>query len=303
MLHKSFQKIPAMIHFKLIFLLGILSVFFGCKTAHMPVSARPNIIYVLADDLGYGDIASFNKNSKIKTPNIDRLAAEGMRFMDAHTSSSVCTPTRYGILTGRYNWRSTLKNGVLTGKSKALIPRTRSTVASILKKQGYQTAFIGKWHLGWDWALKDSTEFGGEGWDATDFDQIDFSKPITNSPNELGFDYAYGHSGSLDMAPYVYVENGKVTALPDTMTVNTGKYSWWREGPTAKDFIHEEVTPHFFEKGITYVQEQAKTKQPFFLYLALPSPHTPILPAPEWHGKSGLNPYGDFVMMIDDYFG
>ena len=193
----------------------------------------PNIIYVLADDLGYGDISAFNPEGKIQTKNLDRLAAEGMRFTDAHTSSSVCTPTRYSILTGRYNWRSTLKQSVLTGKSKALIPSSRTTVASLLKKRGYHTAFIGKWHLGWDWAEKETGANTGAGWDLKDFDNIDFSKPVKNTPNDLGFDYAYGHSGSLDMAPYVYVENGMATAIPDTTTANRNKYSWWREGPTA----------------------------------------------------------------------
>ena len=263
----------------------------------------PNIIYILADDLGYGDISAFNLKGKIKTPNIDQLAKEGMMFTDAHTSSSVCTPTRYGILTGRYNWRSTLKKGVLTGKSKALIPNSRTTIASMLKKQGYKTAFIGKWHLGWDWAMKNKEDNSGEGWDAKDFDNIDFSKPIKNGPKDLGFDYSYGHSGSLDMAPYVYVENGKPTAIPKNVTENKGKYSWWRKGPTSPDFIHEEVTPHFFNKAIHYIKENTNNKKPFFLYLALPSPHTPILPTKEWQEKSGLNPYGDFVMMIDDYVG
>jgi arylsulfatase A len=126
---------------------------------------------------------------------------------------------------------------------------------------------------------------------------------VTNTPNDLGFDYAYGHSGSLDMAPYVYVENGKITSIPDTSTINTGKYSWWREGPTGADFVHEQVTPHFFNKSREYIQERAGSGIPFFLYLALPSPHTPILPLETWQGKSGLNPYGDFVMMIDDYVG
>ncbi|UOY04940.1 arylsulfatase [Muricauda sp. SCSIO 64092] len=260
----------------------------------------PNIVYVLADDLGYGDISALNENGKIKTPNIDQMASEGMRFTDAHTSSSVCTPTRYGILTGRYNWRSKLKKGVLGGTSKALIPTSRSTVASVLKKNGYHTAFIGKWHLGWDWGLKKTEEFGG-GWD--EFDKIDYSKPVTNTPNDLGFDYAYGHCGSLDMAPYVYVENGLATQIPGTVTVNTGKYSWWRKGPTSNDFIHEDVTPNFFRRGIQYIREQANRDEPFFLYLPLPSPHTPILPTEQWQGKSGLNPYGDFVMMVDDYMG
>lgn len=274
----------------------------GCSDNNR-IQENPNIIYVLADDMGYGDVYAYNKDSKIKTPNLDLLASEGIRFTDAHTSSSVCTPTRYGILTGRYNWRSKLKNGVLTGKSKALIPTSRSTVASILQENGYYTAFIGKWHLGWDWTLKKSEDFGGEGWDAKDFSSIDFSKPITNSPNDLGFHYAYGHSGSLDMAPYVYVENSLATEVPDSITMNTGKYSWWREGPTSKDFIHEQVTPNFFKRAIALINQQAGKESPFFLYLALPSPHTPILPTGEWQGKSNLNPYGDFVMMIDNYMG
>lgn len=273
------------------------------KEKEIKTNDAPNIIYILTDDLGYGDISAFNPEGEIKTPNIDKLAKEGMMFTDAHTSSSVCTPTRYGILTGRYNWRSTLKSGVLTGKSKALIPNSKTTIASMLKKQGYKTAFIGKWHLGWDWALKNKEDKTGEGWDAKDFDNIDFSKPIENGPKDLGFDFSYGHSGSLDMAPYVYVENGKPTEIPKKVTQNAGKYSWWRKGPTSSDFDHEDVTPHFFRKAIHFIADNSKKKKPFFLYLALPSPHTPILPTKEWQEKSELNPYGDFVMMIDDYVG
>lgn len=273
------------------------------NTIENNVEQKPNIIFVLADDLGYGDIAAFNPNCKIKTPHLDQLAEEGMLFTDAHTSSAVCTPTRYGIMTGRYNWRSSLKEGVLIGASKALIPKNRTTVASILKQGGYHTAFIGKWHLGWDWALKNPDLEPTTGWQDTTFTNIDYTKPVKNTPNDLGFDYAYGHSGSLDMAPYVYVENGMATEIPDSTTVNTGKYSWWRKGPTSKDFVHEDVTPNFFKRGIQYVKEQANKKSPFFLYLALPSPHTPILPTKEWQDKSGLNPYADFMMMIDDYMG
>ena len=264
---------------------------------------RPNIILILADDLGYGDISIYDKSNLIKTPHLDQIAREGILFTDAHSPSSVCTPTRYGILTGRYSWRSRLKSGVLTGKSKALIPSSRSTIASILKSNGYHTAFVGKWHLGWDWALINQKDETGEGWNEEDFVNIDFTKPVKNTPNDLGFDYSYGHSGSLDMAPYVYVENGIITQVPDTTTVNTGKYSWWRKGPTARDFIHEEVTPNFFRKGIDYIKEQAQSLQPFFLYLPLPSPHTPIIPTEEWKGRSGLNPYADFMLMIDSYIG
>ncbi|UNY97452.1 arylsulfatase [Zhouia spongiae] len=263
----------------------------------------PNIIYVLADDLGYGDLQAFNPNGKILTPHLDQLASEGMMFTDAHTSSAVCTPTRYGILTGRYNWRSPLKSGVLTGTSEALIPNNRATVASLLKKKGYTTAYIGKWHLGWNWARKDSLKGLGPGWNDTDYDNIDFTASVSNSPNDLGFDYAYGHSGSLDMAPYVYVENEQVTAQPDRVTVDTSKYGWWRKGPTGADFHHDDVTPNFFRKTFKYIRQQAKKEQPFFLYLPLPSPHTPVLPTKEWQGKSGMNPYADFMMMIDDYMG
>ncbi|MFD1614633.1 sulfatase family protein [Gelatiniphilus marinus] len=289
-------------HALLILLLMLLNIS-SCLESEKKEELKPNIIYVLADDLGYGDISSYNENGQIKTPHIDQLANEGITFTDAHTASAVCTPTRYSILTGRYNWRSTLKSSVLTGKSKALIPNSRTTVASMLKKQGYHTAFIGKWHLGWDWALKDEKNFGGSGWDANDFDNIDFTKPITNGPNDLGFTYAYGHSGSLDMAPYVYVENGRATLVPDSITENTGKYTWWRKGPTSKDFIHDDVTPNLFRKSFEFITEKAKDDNPFFLYLALPSPHTPILPTKEWLGKSHINPYADFMMLIDAYMG
>lgn len=249
----------------------------------------PNIIYILADDLGYGDLSAFNENSKIQTPHLDTLALQGMRFTDAHTSSAVCTPTRYGILTGRYNWRTRLKRGVLSGKSDALIPTERSTVASLLKSANYHTAFIGKWHLGWNWSKNGK--------------DIDFSEPVTNSPNDLGFDYAFGHCGSLDMPPYVYVENGISTAIPTEITENTDPYEFWRKGLTAPDFRHDDVTPNFFNRSIKYIEDQSKKEKPFFLYLPLPSPHTPVLPLEEWQGKSELNPYADFVIMIDHYVG
>lgn len=275
-----------------LFVLPIIGlVLSACSvTSEEKANKKPNIIYVLADDLGYGDVAAFNPESKIETPHLDNMAAEGMTFTDAHTSSSVCTPTRYGLLTGRYNWRSKLKKGVLGGESPALIKEDRETVASMLKKSGYTTAYIGKWHLGWNWAKNDDQS-------------IDFSKPVTKSPNSNGFDYAYGHCGSLDMAPYVYVENGMPTAIPVETTENLDYQGFWRKGLTSPDFVHEDVTPNFFRHAFEYINQQAKTDNPFFLYLPLPSPHTPILPTEEWQGKSGLNPYGDFVMMIDGFMG
>ena len=281
-------------------ILSILLIFSYCENA---TERPPNIIYILADDLGYGDIGAFNSEGKIKTPQLDLMAQQGMVFTDAHTTSSVCTPTRYGILTGRYNWRSPLKKGVLSGTSSGLIPKDRTTVASFLKSQGYQTAFIGKWHLGWNWALKDSSFINSNIKNDEIFEKIDFTKNISHGPNDLGFDYAYGHCGSLDMPPYVYVENGKITAPVEKVTVREGDYHWWRSGPTAADFDHERVSPHFFDKAEAFISRMYKQEKPFFLYLPLPSPHTPILPTAEWKGKSGLNPYADFVMQIDHRVG
>lgn len=281
---------------KVFIILSFLSCFLTATA-----QSKPNIIYILTDDLGYGDVSSFNENSKIKTPNIDKLAAEGMKFTDAHTSSSVCTPTRYGILTGRYNWRSRLKEGVLSGIAKTLIPNSRTTVASMLQKNGYQTAFIGKWHLGWGWHKTDSTDT--DNLENQNFQTVDFTKPVTNNPNDLGFNYFYGISGSADLAPYVYVENGKATKIPDTISENKDRYGAWRKGPISSDFIHEEATPNFVNRAIKYIKESQENKKPFFLYLPLPAPHTPILPTKEWQGKSDLNPYGDFVIMLDEYIG
>lgn len=253
---------------------------------------QPNIVFILADDMGYGDVSYFDNNSKLKTENLDRMAQEGVVFTDAHSSSSVSTPTRYGILTGRYNWRSTLKDNVLYGYDKALIPADRETMASMLRKQGYTTAGIGKWHLGWDWNNIDAGK-----------DKVDFSKPVENGPTTRGFDYFYGFCGSLDMAPYVYIENDMPTSLPDRETVNEGKYSWWRKGPTGADFVHEEVLPNLVDRACNYIKEKAKADQPYFLYLPLPAPHTPILPTEEFRGKSGIGEYGDFVLMVDAMVG
>ena len=253
---------------------------------------QPNIIFILADDMGYGDVSYLDSRSKIKTENLDGMAREGVVFTDAHSSSSVSTPTRYGILTGRYNWRSTMKQGVLNGYSKALITPERETMASMLKKQGYTTAGIGKWHLGWNWNNIDAGA-----------DSVDFSKPVTNGPTTRGFDYYYGFCGSLDMSPYVYIENDMPTSLPDRVTENKGKYSWWRKGPTGADFVHEEVLPNLIDRACNYVKEKASSDQPYFLYLPLPAPHTPILPVEEFRGKSGLGDYADFVLMVDAMVG
>jgi arylsulfatase A len=264
-------------------------------------AAKPNVVYVLADDLGWGDLSCFNSDSKIHTPNLDRIAAAGMRFTDAHSGSAVCTPTRYGIVTGRYSWRSRLKSGVLGGASTHLIDTDRYTVADLMKEQGYHTAMIGKWHLGWDFVF--SKGGPGSNYDLTSDDVIEYGKPVTNGPDALGFDYYYGHCGSLDMGPYVYVENGRVTTPPNRITVNQDSKGFWRKAPTGSDFDHTQVTPNFVNRACEYIEKQSRTKQPFFLYLPLPSPHTPILPITEFMGKSNTNFYGDFVLQVDWHMG
>ncbi len=284
---------------------ALSGLFFTCcfTSSGEQISSKPNIIYILADDLGYGDVSCFNEKSKIITPNIDRLAAKGIRFTDAHTSSAVCTPTRYGILTGRYNWRSDLKRGVLSGYSNALIEPDRMTVGEMLQKNEYHTAFIGKWHLGWDWHVTAPENWQSGPLGTVTEPEVDFTKPVQNGPNKRGFSYSYGFSGSLDMAPYVYVENGMSSAVPVNYTECIDDKGFWRKGLTAPDFIHVEVLPHLTQKSVQYIKERAQLNQPFFLYFALPAPHTPILPITEFLGKSNTNFYGDFVLQVDDVVG
>jgi arylsulfatase A len=253
-----------------------------------PLLARekPNIIFMLADDLGYGDLRSYNPRSKIPTPHLDQLASQGVRFLDAHSPSAVCTPTRYSFLTGRYAWRTSLKSGVLYGYDPLLIESGRLTMASLLKTNGYHTGAVGKWHLGFGSAKR-----------------TDYSQPLVPGPNSVGFDYFYGIPASLDMAPYVYVENERVVELPDSHTAASamrrrGGDGFWREGPIAPGFKHEDVLPLTADKAVEFIRNQSSEK-PFFLHVAWSSPHTPWLPTPEFRGKSRAGYYGDFVAQTD----
>lgn len=275
-----------------------LALFATLATLAIPLAARaetlPNVIVVMADDLGIGDVTPTNPHCKIKTPHLQKMADEGLTFLDAHTPSSVCTPTRYGLLTGRYNWRSRLAKGVLNGKSEHLIPADRPTLGHLMRAAGYHTAMIGKWHLGWDWHK--------------DAKRIDYSQPILNGPDINGFDSYYAHCGSLDMPPYVWVDTGKATAIPDReegVTAKEDPYGWYRKGDISPDFKIDEVLPHLFDKSIAHIHERtsADDARPFFLYLALPAPHTPIVPVPPFKDASGMNPYADFVMQVDHHMG
>lgn len=269
---------------------------FTCLAICMLIAAmahaqqKPNIIYILADDLGHGDLSCLNPDSKLRTVHIDKMAEEGMKFTDAHSNSAVCTPTRYGILTGRYAWRTTLQDGVLWGYDTMLIRNDRTTLASLLKQKGYNTGCVGKWHLGLNWQKDAKGKF-------------DFFQPVSNGPLQVGFDYFYGIPASLDMHPYFYIENNRVTATAiDSTAGNTGK-GFWRAGPAGNDFKHEEVLEKITDKAIAYISGQAKTGNPFFLYFPLTSPHTPILPTAEYQKQSGTNAYGDFVLMTDAVVG
>ena len=288
----------------------------ACAGGPAPPERHPNIVFLMADDMGYGDPASFNPDSRIPTPSMDGLAAGGMRFTDAHSGSAVCTPTRYGVVTGRYAWRSPLKSGVLSGYSRALIEPGRMTVAGMLRDHGYHTAVIGKWHLGLDWALLSEPESWDEGDKAVAFRgasdfarpegmEIDFTKPVTNGPATLGFDYSYIIPASLDMAPYVYLEDN-ACEKPATV-LEPGRFDgpvFWRPGEAAEGFDFFDVLPNLTRHAVDYVEARAENPdQPFFLYFPLPAPHWPWVPTEEFVGSSGAGKYGDFVVQVDAQIG
>ena len=272
---------------------------------------KTNIIYILADDMGYGDMGCNNDDCKPPTPTLDRLAAGGMRFTDAHAGSSVCTPSRYGILTGRYAWRSRLKNGIVWEWDGALIEPERLTVAEMLRQNNYRTACIGKWHLGWDWATvdgrhpNDTLSFGkmrGRDNDRADFGRtrIDFSKPIGGGPVDRGFDSYFGVDVP-NFPPYAWFENNRLVDIP---TEEKPADMYGHPGLACPGWQLEAMIPEFTRRAEVFISEQgaAQTKgegNPFFLYLALTSPHSPIVPNPSFCGKSGIGPYGDFVCEVD----
>ena len=277
-------------------------------------AVKPNIVYILADDMGYGDPGCLNKESKINTPNIDRLAKEGIYFTDAHSNSSVCTPTRYGILTGRYAFRTRLKKGVLNGFSKSLLEPGRSTVADFLKENGYETACIGKWHLGLDWTKIDDSqpikELKAGDRITVDFkDNVNFEGAIKGGPSDHGFNYSYIIPASLDMAPYVYIRNGKVVQNPTAITEGESEQSkrgsMRRPGKMSPDFDFQQVLPSFVNEAVQYINKHAvaKTDRPFFLYLPLPSPHTPWVPTEEFKKATKIGDYGDYVAETDFMIG
>ncbi|MBC8352133.1 MAG: arylsulfatase [Planctomycetes bacterium] len=283
----------------------------GIPTARSYADAKlPNIVYILADDLGYGDVSCYNSKSKIVTPHVDRLASEGMRFADAHTPSAVCTPTRYGILTGRYCWRTRLKYRVLDGFDPPLIEEGRLTVPSLLKLAGYATACVGKWHLGMQWTDKEGRQVPAVPIDRKTRprvgNNVDYARPVTGGPTDRGFDWYFGISASLNMSPFCYLENDRPVRLPVLKQARTQtEFISVDEGVRSPDFTIYGVMPRLAGEAVGYIERHAEKNadQPFFLYAPLTAPHLPVVPNEEYRGTSTAGQYGDFVVETDAFVG
>ena len=282
-----------------------------CETGMQQVP-NPNIICMLADDLGYGDIACYNENAKIETPYLDQLADQGMRFTDAHSSSAVCSPTRYALLTGRYNWRSQLQKGVLWYWDEPLIESDRLTIGDLLSNSGYATACIGKWHLGWDWPTRDDAKINDQlaigQYDKEKRDafssKVDFTRPIANGPVTRGFDYYFGDDVP-GFPPFCFIENDRTVGLPSQEKPDS-LFGYSDGGPMINGWNWKDLLPAITGKAVDYIYAQNGREQfkrardkPFFLYFSLTAPHVPIVPIEEFKGTSQAGAYGDFVQQID----
>ena len=281
-------------HKKLACLISAVMLVLVASTLSAQESEHPNIIVILVDDMGIDSVSAFNDKLGFKTPRLDAFAEEGMSFSDAHSGSSVCSPTRYGLLTGRYAWRTRLKQGVVPRWDRPLIARDRLTLGGMLKTHGYNTACIGKWHLGWNWPLTSQEDVpigdcpkrrrsGRKGFDLT--------KPVTGGPLDFGFDYYFGDD-VINYEPSAYIENDRVLGNPD-------KNNKWK----AADYSYDEVLSTVTSKALSYIETQAKGDDPCFLYFAFNAVHNPIAPSEKFKGISGISPYVDFVIETDDSIG
>jgi arylsulfatase A len=250
---------------------------------------RPNIVFILADDLGYGDVTCYNGESKVPTPHIDRLAAAGIRFTDAYTPAAVCVPTRYNLLTGRYAFRNTIRSG-------ALLEPGRMTLASLLQDNGYFTACVGKWHLGFDGGVNHADR-----------------RRLPGGPVDRGFNTYFGLHASLDIPPYFYIRDDYAVEPPtiDIPDQNEPGYSliyqgrFWRAGKISHDFNHDEVLDRLTDEAVEVLKARRKSgsDRPFFLYFPMTAPHGPWVPGEAFQGKSQCGPYGDFLLHVDHAVG
>ncbi len=282
---------------------------------HMLHAAKPNIIVIFADDLGYGDVQCNNPlRGKILTPHIDKLAAQGMRFTDGHSSSGVCSPSRYTLLTGRYHWRTQLQAGIVGDFGKPLIEPNRMTIGTLAQQQGYRTACIGKWHLGWNWQIteeqramlspdkKKATAIPTERQIAA-WHEI-FSKPIPGGPTSRGFDLYFG-TDVPNWPPFCFIENDRTLGIPTVFlpSENLLKNLASKQGPALEDWKFEGILPALGDRTVQFIDASVLKKEPFLVFMPLTSPHTPISPNKEWQGKSGLNAFADLVMETDAVVG
>ena len=267
----------------------------------------PNILIIYADDQGYGDFSAQNPESKIPTPNLDRLAAEGARFTDAHSSSGICTPSRYALLTGRYHWRQ--GHGIVTSHGQPWFDEGRFTLGHMLMEKGYRTACIGKWHLGWDWEAIRNPDAG-----QLTPDGHDWSKPVPGGPLDHGFHYYFGDDVP-NFPPYTWIENDRIltaptvpfTPIPEPRPGDEGGERMAghdsRRGAMVEGWRLDAVPPRIAERAVEWISEQKDSEKPFFLYWSWTGPHTPIVPLPEFQGKTEAGPYGDFMFQLDFHLG
>ena len=257
-------------------------------------SEYPNVIVILADDMGYDAVSAYNEKLGLKTEAIDRLAGQGIRFVDAHSTSAVCSPTRYGLLTGRYNWRSRLKRGIVGVWERPLIESSRLTLPEMFRERGFKTAMIGKWHLGWNWPDRSGKR-------TSKLHQIDFSKPTTGGPISHGFDYYFGDDVP-NWPPYAWRENEKIIGHPNAK-MKAGAMVGVSAGPAVDAWDFRAVLHEYGNRCEQYIRDRAEDRQPFFLYFPMPSPHTPIAPHKSFQGKSGISEYADFLLQTDSVIG
>lgn len=287
----------------LAFILAVL--FYSCVEKKEKTETRlPNIVILYADDMGYGDLGVQNPESKIPTPNLDKLASEGMRFTDGHSSSGICTPSRYALLTGQYHWRKF--HDIVNSFGAPVFDEEQLTLPEMLKQKGYTTACIGKWHLGWNWNfIAEPSGIKMQGTKEVKYylpDEIDWEKPIKGGPLSHGFDYYFGDDVP-NFPPYTWIENEHVVitpTLPLAETPATSEGEWEaRPGPMAEGWEMDKVMPTLTQKVVEYIQNRKGKEEPFFLYFPWTSPHAPIVPAKEFQGLTKAGGFGDFMHQSD----